>query len=93
MNAISEMDQLALVENNVEDVLSSVEFNAGYRYADFNPDLDDVAAYGIGGLIAGKVLAKAGFFALLLKFWKVIAVGAVAVFGFFRKALFGSKEA
>ncbi|MEM8764759.1 MAG: DUF2167 domain-containing protein [Bacteroidota bacterium] len=93
MNAISEMDQLALVEDNVEDVLTSVEFNEGYRYADFNPDLDEVAAYGIGGLIAGKVLAKAGFFALLLKFWKVIAVGAVAVFGFFRKALFGSKEA
>jgi uncharacterized membrane-anchored protein len=46
-----------------------------------------VAAYGIGGLIAGKLLAKAGFFALLLKFWKVLALavvgGAAAVRRFF----------
>ena len=44
-------------------------------YSEFNPDIDTVAAYGIGGLIAGKVLAKAGVLAaglvLLKKFWFV----------------------
>ncbi|MET1259193.1 DUF2167 domain-containing protein [Flagellimonas sp. DF-77] len=92
MNAISQMGQLPLVQENVEPIIASVEFNSGNRYSDFNPDLDEVAAYGIGGLIAGKVLAKAGFFALLLKFWKFIALGAVGLFGMFRRKLFGSKE-
>jgi uncharacterized membrane-anchored protein len=34
------------------------------------PGADKVAAYGIGGLIAGKVLSKAGLFALALAFLK-----------------------
>ncbi|TYA89160.1 DUF2167 domain-containing protein, partial [Seonamhaeicola marinus] len=62
------------------------------RYSDFNPDIDQVAAYGIGGLIAGKILAKAGFFAVILKFWKFIAIGAVALFSSFRKKIFGNKK-
>jgi len=93
LNAISDMDKLPLVQTNIDRVISSAEFNPGNRYSDFNPDLDEVAAYGIGGLIAGKVLAKVGFFAALLKFWKVIAVGIVAVFGTLRKRIFGSKNA
>ena len=93
MNAISDIDKLPLVQTHIEEVIASVEFNQGNRYADFNPDLDEVAAYGIGGLIAGKVLAKAGVFAALLKFWKVIALGAVALFGALRKRIFGGGNA
>jgi uncharacterized membrane-anchored protein len=92
MNVIGEMNVLPMVQNDLEPILSSVEFNEGNRYADFNPDIDTVAAYGIGGLIAGKILAKAGFFALILKFWKVIAIGAVGAFGIFKKKLFGGKS-
>ncbi|PRX55153.1 DUF2167 domain-containing protein [Flagellimonas meridianipacifica] len=92
LNAISDMDQLGLVQQNIDQVIASTEFNEGYRYSDFNPDFDEVAAYGIGGLIAGKILAKAGFFAILLKFWKFIAIGVVGVFSAFRKKIFGSKE-
>jgi uncharacterized membrane-anchored protein len=55
-----------------------VTFNEGHRYSDFNPDVDEVAAWTVGGLVAGKVLAKVGFFAGLLKFWKVIAIGLAA---------------
>lgn len=92
MNVIGDMDVLPNVKENLNPVLASVDFNKGYRYSDFNPDYDEVAAYGIGGLIAGKVLAKAGFFAILLKFWKFIAIGAVGAFGAFKKRLFGNKE-
>ena len=92
MNAISYMEQLPLVQQNIDGVISSVEFNPGNKYADFNPDFDEVAAYGIGGLVAGKVLAKAGFFAMILKFWKFIAIGAVGLFGAFKKRIFGSKN-
>ncbi|WP_435132824.1 DUF2167 domain-containing protein [Formosa sp. A9] len=91
LNAIGDIGVLEMFNQDRDQILQSVKFSEGNRYADFNPDFDEVAAYGIGGLIAGKVLAKAGFFALLLKFWKVIAIGAVALFSGFRKRLFGSK--
>jgi len=92
MNAIGDIDVLPVFKNDIANILSSVEFNSGYRYDEFDPGLDDVAAYGIGGLIAGKVLAKAGFFALILKFWKFIALGAVGIFSVFKKRIFGAKK-
>lgn len=92
MNAIGQMSILPLFKKDIEPVIASVEFNKGNRYADFNPKIDEVAAYGIGGLIAGKILAKAGFFAVILKFWKIIALAVVGFFGAFKKKLFGSKE-
>ncbi|QHL86437.1 DUF2167 domain-containing protein [Nibribacter ruber] len=91
LNAIGDMDMVAGIQKDIPGILASVEFIEGSRYADFNPDLDDVAAYGIGGLIAGKVLAKAGFFALLLKFWKVIMVAIVALFTGIKK-FFGGRS-
>lgn len=81
LNAIGDMSMLPLFEKDADKIISSVEFNKGFRYSDFEPEYDKVAAYGIGGLIAGKVLAKAGFFAIFAKFFKIIAIGAVAVFG------------
>ena len=92
LNVIGDMDALSTVKNDVDQILNSVEFNEGNRYEDFDESIDKIAAYGIGGLIAGKVLAKAGAFALILKFWKIIAVGAVALFAGFKKKLFGRKE-
>ncbi len=46
----------------------------------------------IKGLIAGKVLAKVGFFALLLKFSKFIIIGLIAAAGAAWKFLFKKKE-
>ena len=89
LNAIGDITILDAFNADRDQIINSVEFSSGYRYADFNPDVDEVAAYGIGGLIAGKILAKAGFFALILKFWKFIAIGAVALFSGFRKKIFG----
>ncbi|TGL48227.1 DUF2167 domain-containing protein [Leptospira kemamanensis] len=85
LNAISDIEKLKLVQTDIPAILASTEFNEGEKYSDYSPGVDKMAAYGIGGLIAGKVLAKAGFFALLLKFWKVIAIGAIAALGFIKK--------
>ncbi len=89
LNAISEMYLLNEVKQSIEPVLGSVEFTDGHRYADFNPSMDKVAAYGIGGLIAGKVFVKAGLFAklgiLLAKSWKIIAVAFIALAAFFKR--------
>lgn len=92
LNAIGTIDVLPVFKNDVSEILSSVHFTEGNKYADFNPDIDNVAAYGIGGLIAGKLLAKAGFFVLILRFWKAIAITIVGVFSAFKKKIFGSKE-
>ncbi|MEO1451010.1 MAG: DUF2167 domain-containing protein, partial [Bacteroidota bacterium] len=92
LNVIGDITVLPQVQEDVDPILGSVTFNDGHRYADFDPDLDEVAAYGIGGLIAGKVLAKAGFFALLAKFWKLIVAGVIAAGAFLRKLIFGKKS-
>lgn len=95
LNAVAGMSQLATVETGMQEVLAITDFNTGHRYADFNPDVDKVAAYGIGALVAGKLAANAGLFAklgvLLLVLKKyivliVIAVGAVLSRLFKRKA-------
>ena len=94
LNAVAGMSQLATVETGMREVLASTDFNPGNRYADFDPDVDKVAAYGIGALVAGKLAANAGLFAklgvLLLVLKKyialvVIAVGAVLLRLFKRK--------
>lgn len=86
LNVIADMAALGTVEANVPAVLAMTEFTMGYRYADFDPNLDEVAAYGIGALIAGKLAAKAGLLAklgvlllVLKKFWIVIAIAVVAL--------------
>jgi len=93
LNAVAAMPQLALVRGEMEKVLPRAEFETGSRYTDFDPDLDEVAAYGIGGLIAGKALAKVGLFAGLLKVLvaakKLIIIGFVALGGLVAKLFKG----
>jgi uncharacterized membrane-anchored protein len=89
LNAIASMRQLKLVQDNLPKVLDIVSFNDGNKYKDFNPSIDKVAAYTIGGLVAGKILAKVGFWALLIKFWKFIMIGIAGGFTAMRKKIGG----
>lgn len=93
LNFIANMDQLPQIDAAVPAVLAMTEFNEGSRYAEFNPDIDKVAAYGLGALIAGKLAAKAGLFAmallLLKKFWIIPAL----LFGWIAKRLGGKQKA
>ncbi len=68
LSAVAPMEMLPQVKAPMEDLLGRIEFRDGHRYADFDPDLDTVAAYGIGGLIAGKMAMKAGFFKGIIAF-------------------------
>jgi uncharacterized membrane-anchored protein len=90
LNAVGSISQLAEVRGTIPEVIKSVTFSKGLQYADFNPDMDEVAAYGIGGLVAGKVLAKIGFFAVILKFWK-IGLGLLAAAWTAIRRFFGAK--
>ena len=60
------MDRLNEIEQATPAILQMVDFQQGHRYTDFNPSTDKVATYGLAALIAGGVLAKAGFFKLLI---------------------------
>lgn len=88
LNFIAGMDQKQMIDSRVNDVLAIAEFNSGYKYSEFNPSIDTVAAYGIGGLVAGKVLAKAGFFAVILLFLKKFWIFIVLGFGILFSRLF-----
>ncbi|MCF8371656.1 MAG: DUF2167 domain-containing protein [Bacteroidales bacterium] len=92
LNIIGDMDVLPDINRDINKIQASIEFTFGNTYSDFDPKFDQVSAYGIGGLIAGKVLAKVGFFALVAKFWKLIALGAIGVLAGLRKKLFGRKK-
>ncbi|MFD2554431.1 DUF2167 domain-containing protein [Sphingobacterium tabacisoli] len=91
INAVASMDELPEVNKNVDQLLASVKFDEGYRYEDYT-DGDQIASWTVGGLVAGKILAKTGFFAAILKFWKVIAIGVVGGFSFLWKKISGRKE-
>jgi uncharacterized membrane-anchored protein len=83
LNAIGMVSELGEIKAHVNPILSSVNFTEGNAYADYNESMDKVAAYGIGGLIAGGVLAKTGLLAkiglIFAKFAKVIIIGIGAV--------------
>lgn len=93
ITALSGMDQLAKVKKEIPAVLTMTTFNSGNTYADFDSNVDEVAAWSLGGLVAGKVLAKVGFFALIVKFWKIIALAVVGGFAAFKKFVLGKKVA
>ncbi|UYQ91024.1 DUF2167 domain-containing protein [Chitinophaga horti] len=96
LKAVSSMSELPMVKANIDKILSIASFNKNYAYGDFDSNIDKVAAVGIGGLVAGKLLAKVGVFGLILKFfgafWKFILLGAGALFAFVRRLFTKKKE-
>jgi len=94
LNAVSSMSQLAEIEQVTPSILTAVDFQEGHRYVDFNPSTDKVATYGLAALVAGGVLAKAGFFkmilAAILAGKKLVLIGIAALAGILKK-VFGRK--
>jgi len=92
LNAVAAMSQLPQIEQATPTILAAVDFNAGHRYADFNPKSDKVASYGIAALVAGGTVAAAAKLGLFKGLWvailaakKVIVIGVVVVATWFRK--------
>jgi uncharacterized membrane-anchored protein len=92
LNAVAGMNQLAEIEQATPAVLGMVDFQEGHRYADFNASTDKVATYGLAALVAGGLLAKGGFFKVLLAGLlaakKFVIIGVVALFAVIKK-IFG----
>ena len=91
LNAVSGMDQLPVIRERMKQVISFANFSEGYRYNDFNPGVDRVAAYGIAALIGGKMATKTGLLAklggTLVAFKKYIILGCIALIGVISKLL------
>lgn len=89
LNAVGTIGNLSDIQNNIPQIIKIAKFKSGSSYNDFNPSMDKVAAYTVGGLVAGKILAKAGLVAILLKNIKLVILGALALFGGFKNKIMG----
>lgn len=83
LNAVADDGMLPTVSQGSREILAVTGFTPGNRYEDFDPSFDRIAAYGIGGLIAGNLLAKAGILKLLLKPVLILLAVLGAFFGKF----------
>jgi len=92
LQAVGSMQSIDSVNKAKTDILNMVAFNTGNKYTDFNSSTDNVAAWTIGGLVAGKVLAKVGFFAVILKFLKFILLGLAVAGGAIWRFVTGRKK-
>jgi uncharacterized membrane-anchored protein len=83
LNFITGADRIEAEKETARTLLSNLSFAPGKRYEDFNSSTDKIAAYGIAALVGGLVAKKLGLLALaalfVVKFVKVIALGAAAV--------------
>jgi uncharacterized membrane-anchored protein len=101
MKFVAGMEALDNVEQASPAVLASAEFKPGFRYEEFDPKTDAKSDYTLAGLIAGgaglAVAQKTGLLAgallLLKKFWYIIAIGGLALFGFVRRLISGESKA
>jgi uncharacterized membrane-anchored protein len=88
LEAIAGVHELPLVNKDINKVLAMASFTQGNTYADHTSN-DKIAAYTVGGLVAGTILTKVGFWAIIVKFAKLIIVGIVGAFYAVRKWLTG----
>lgn len=81
LNLITAYNALMANQPYAHALLAGLEYLPGKRYGDFVEGADEVAAFGIGALIAGGLAKKLGLFGLigafLLKAWKLVALGVM----------------
>ncbi|HVZ99294.1 MAG TPA: DUF2167 domain-containing protein [Caulobacterales bacterium] len=101
VNFVAGMDELQQIKSVAPSVMAIPEFTPNNRYADYQEGVDQRAAYGIAGLIAGgaavAVAQKTGLIALILLFAKkfivVILAGLAGLGGAIMRFFRGNKAA
>ncbi len=95
-NLITSNSSIAQGKYIVHKILSSLRFNNGKRYEDFNESTDRVAEYGLAALITGIAAKKLGLLALagvfLIKIWKIAIVIPIILLWGRIKNLFTNKK-
>lgn len=91
LDLITGADRIARDKQIATQLLASLDYVPGKRYADFDESTDKVAAYGIGALVGVVAAKKLGLLAViglfLVKAWKLVVVGVVAVGAIVRRVL------
>lgn len=95
LDLVASADKIDSFKGDAATLLAALTFNEGRRYQDFNESTDRVAAYGLAALVGGLAAKKLGLLALaaafVAKFFKLIAIGALALAGGL-KSLFRRKS-
>ena len=96
---VADIAQLQDIKQIAPTIMTVASFTSGNTYADYREGVDQRAAYGIAGLIAGgaaaAIVQKTGMLALLLAFGKkfiVLIIAGFAALGNFVRRLFGGKK-
>lgn len=96
LNLITSTSRIERYKPDARTLLAAVSFNEGKRYADFKPDSDKVATYGLAALVGGVAAKKLGLLAalglFLAKFAKVAVLAVAGVGSLAAKFLRGRKS-
>ncbi|WP_169560561.1 DUF2167 domain-containing protein [Nevskia ramosa] len=95
MNLITTTSKIERYKSDARTLLAAVAFDDGKRYADFKPDTDKVATYGLAALVGGVAAKKLGLLAVLglflAKSAKVIVLAVAGIGALVTKFLRGKK--
>ncbi|TXI08427.1 MAG: DUF2167 domain-containing protein [Rhizobium sp.] len=82
LDFVAGLDQLQEINAAIPNVINTVQYDSGKRYADF-VDGDKIAAYSMAGMIAAgagvKVAAKLGLLAIVLGYFKSFGIALLAL--------------
>jgi uncharacterized membrane-anchored protein len=96
LNLVTGVTEIADDRPAMDTLLANTSFNQGLRYTDFDSSTDKVAAYGLAALVGGVAAKKLGLLAVLgaflIKAWKLLIIGAIAL-GALVKKVAGRKDA
>jgi uncharacterized membrane-anchored protein len=96
LDLITDLATLARDRGAAQALLAALDYQPGKAYADFKPETDPIAEYGLAALVVGVAAKKLGLLALgglfIAKFFKVILIG-LAVLGGGAARIFGRRKA
>ena len=96
LNLVTSESSISSEKNYVRELLDATRFNDGRAYNDFDSNSDRVAAYGLAALVGGVAAKKLGLLAVaaafIVKGWKLLLIGGIALAAAGRKFL-GRKDA
>ena len=83
LNLLTGSERIASEKAVAQELLADLSYNSGKRYEDFTATTDRIAEYGLAALVGGIAVKKLGllalFAAVVLKFAKIILLGAAVV--------------
>ena len=87
MNISTSPEHLLEINSKIPLLTSSVKFYKGFRHEDFDPNFDNLAAFGFTGILAGKVLTKVKVVPFVFKWLKWVIIAMLGIFTFFKRKL------